>query len=128
MEELGQGIDRSFGTTTKVERFERYPATVNDPEVTARAQEVVRALVGPDALETGLRLMGGEDMAFYLREITGCFIFLGVRNEAIGAVHPVHTPLLLIDEAALPVGVRAHSLMALDYLHRHASDAQTPKR
>ena len=42
------------------------------------------------------------------------------RNEAIGAVYPVHTPYLLIDEAALPVGVRAHCLMALDYLHRQA--------
>ena len=32
-------------------------------------------------------IMGGEDFAHYRREEARLFCFLGVRNEAIGAVH-----------------------------------------
>jgi metal-dependent amidase/aminoacylase/carboxypeptidase family protein len=44
------------------------------------------------------------------------FFILGVRNESLGAVHPLHSPKFVLDEAALPVGVRTMSLLAIDYL------------
>jgi len=53
--------------------------------------------------ETEVR-MGAEDFGFYTQLVPGCFFRLGVRNEAQGVVHNVHTPLFNIDESAIPTG------------------------
>ena len=55
--------------------------------------------------ETELR-MGAEDFGFYTHVVPGCFYRLGVRNEAKGIVHNVHTPKFNIDEDAIVKGVQ----------------------
>jgi IAA-amino acid hydrolase len=57
--------------------------------------------------------MGGEDFAFYLEKVPGCFVALGIRNDAIGANHFVHTPFFKVDEEALPLGAAMHVGFAL---------------
>jgi hippurate hydrolase len=37
--------------------------------------------------------------------IPGCFFRLGVRNEAAGIIHNVHTPHFNIDENAIEIGM-----------------------
>ena len=56
--------------------------------------------------------MGGEDFAYFAQRAPGLLIRLGVRSEASGAIHPGHSPLFRIDEAALPLGVITHVLFA----------------
>jgi metal-dependent amidase/aminoacylase/carboxypeptidase family protein len=41
---------------------------------------------------------------------------LGVRNEAKGVVHPVHSPRFDSDEDALPVGAETLARIAMDYV------------
>ncbi|NCT93431.1 MAG: amidohydrolase, partial [Chitinophagaceae bacterium] len=41
----------------------------------------------------------------YTQVIPGCFFRLGVRNEARGIIHNVHTPLFDIDENAIEIGM-----------------------
>ena len=60
--------------------------------------------------------LGGEDFAHYAQKVPGLFVFLGVRNESLGAIYPLHTPKFRLDEAALPLGVRTLALLAIDYL------------
>jgi len=48
--------------------------------------------------------MGAEDFGFYAQEIPACFYRVGVRNEATGIVHNVHTPKFNVDEEALQNG------------------------
>ncbi|MFX7582374.1 M20/M25/M40 family metallo-hydrolase, partial [Acinetobacter baumannii] len=57
-----------------------------------------------NVLETEMR-MGAEDFGYYTQVIPGCFFRLGVRNEAKGIVHNVHTPLFDIDERAIEIGM-----------------------
>nr|MBA2442772.1 amidohydrolase [Rubrobacter sp.] len=52
-------------------------------------------------------IMGGEDFAYYLREVPGCFFFVGAGNEEKGTTYPHHHPRFNIDEDALPVGIEA---------------------
>jgi hippurate hydrolase len=54
--------------------------------------------------ETEMR-MGAEDFGYYTQQIPGCFFRLGVRNEAKGIVHNVHTPKFDIDESAIAIGM-----------------------
>jgi len=45
--------------------------------------------------------------------VPGCFVMLGVRNEAAGAVYGVHHPKFVVDEQALPIGAALHVGFAL---------------
>ncbi|MCK4305617.1 MAG: amidohydrolase [Candidatus Eisenbacteria sp.] len=104
LDDLGRGLDKTFGTQTEVTVIERYPATVNDPEMTRLASSVAEELLGPGHVQTGLRLMGGEDMSFYLREVPGCFFFIGAGNAAKGISSPHHNPGFNLDEDSFVLG------------------------
>jgi len=92
------------------------PVTWNDPALGKRMKPTLVRAAGAAGVVESEPIMAGEDFAHYAQKVPGCFVFLGVRNEAIGAVHALHTPKLLIDEDALPLGVRTMALFALDFL------------
>jgi amidohydrolase len=124
---IAQGTAEALGAKAEIE-FEDYgPVVWNDPELGAQAIRSLARAVGEGNVVETLPVMGGEDFALYAKEVPGFYVFLGVRNESIGAVHAVHTPDFLVDEAALPLGVRAHCLMALDFLCGRGTDAERPK-
>ncbi len=62
--------------------------------------------------------MGGEDFAYYAERIPGCFIGLGIRNEAVGSIHSVHHPKFKVDEAACRSAPRCTSALALRSLEK----------
>jgi amidohydrolase len=105
LREIARGVDEACGTRTEVTVLERYPALVNDAGMSRHAREVAEEVLGGGQVEMGMRLMGGEDMAFFLREIPGCFFFLGGGNPQKGCDRPHHHPGFAIDEDAMPVGV-----------------------
>jgi amidohydrolase len=101
--------------------FDDYgPVVFNDPELGAGARLSLQRAVGKENVVEAQPVMGGEDFAQYVAKVPGFYVFLGARNEAIGAVHALHTPYMIVDEAALPLGVRAHCLMALDFLQQQS--------
>jgi amidohydrolase len=80
------------------------PAIVNPERAIAWARDAVCALLGAEALT---RLpepnLGGEDFAFYLEHLPGCFLRIGGRSPDGHAV-PAHTSRFLPDERAILVG------------------------
>jgi len=90
-----------------------YPATVNDAASWALAREVAGELLGAGAVLESPPIMGGEDFSFILERVPGCFVLLGVRNEAIGADKSLHHPQFIADEDALPIGAALHAAFAL---------------
>jgi amidohydrolase len=102
--EIAAGIDAAFGSRTRVEYIARYPALVNDAAMTRLAQGIAEGVLGEGRMQTDLLSMGGEDMSFYLREVPGCFFFLGAGNPDKGCTAPHHNPRFDLDEDALPLG------------------------
>jgi hippurate hydrolase len=49
--------------------------------------------------------MGGEDFAYYLERLPGCFVRLGAQVEGREG-YPAHSSRFDFDEAVLPVGAR----------------------
>ncbi len=93
-----------------------YPAVFNNENVTANATQLAKKFIGESNVEeTDLR-MGAEDFGFYAQKIPGCFFRLGVRNEAKGIVHNVHTSNFNIDEAALETGAGIMALLGVELL------------
>ena len=113
----------AHGSTAEIVFDDYGPVVWNDPELGSRMKPALVRAAGQQNVVEAQPVMGGEDFALYARRIPGCYVFLGVRNESIGAVHALHTPRLLLDEAALPLGVRTLSLMAIDYLRNESARA-----
>jgi len=93
-----------------------YPVTWNDPELARRMLPTLER-VAPIVVEAPPRT-GAEDFAFYAEQIPGFYVWLGVRSPDVGSADaaPNHSPRFLIDEDALPLGVRTLSHLAVDYL------------
>jgi len=113
---------KAHGTTAKIDHSAYGPVTWNDPELGARTKPSLVRAAGEKNVVEAQPVMGGEDFAHYAEKIPGFYIFLGVRNESIGAVHALHNPKFMLDEAALPLGVRALCLMAIDSLRVQSTE------
>jgi amidohydrolase len=109
---LSEGVAKAFGVSCEFHVEEGYPATRNDEKITEGVRAVLVEKLGEKALEP-MRLLGSEDMAYYLREVPGCYFFLGSRNVEKGCDAPHHAPRFDFDEDVLPLGVQlAHDVVA----------------
>jgi amidohydrolase len=93
--------------SAEIEWTEGYPATVNDPEMTDYVAKVAReALGGQRFLMAGRPSMGGEDFAYYLEKVPGCFFYVGVEPVGAGGCPSLHNDHFDFTDAAIGVGMR----------------------
>ncbi|MEX0740899.1 MAG: amidohydrolase [Pseudohongiella sp.] len=108
-------IAASAGATAEVDISLGYPVTSNDPELTRAMQPTLQRVVGDNLIESPL-ITGAEDFSYYANEVPGMFFFLGIAADDPDMVYPNHSPYFYADESALPVGVKAMTALALDFL------------
>ena len=82
-----------------------YQTVDNEPMITQASWQLADTYMGASNVEETEKRMGAEDFGYYSQVIPGCFYRLGVRNEAQGIIHNVHTPQFNVDEAAIENGV-----------------------
>ena len=101
---LAEGIAAAHGLVASVALTLGPPPIVNPDRPTAWARQAVESLLGADALvPLGITNMAGEDFAFYMERIPGCFMRVGARLPG-EAVIPAHTPQFHAAEESLFVG------------------------
>ncbi|MGP1387677.1 MAG: M20 family metallopeptidase [Thainema sp.] len=106
MEEVIAGVCQAHGATYKLDYWQLYPSVVNDRAIADLVRSVAEAVVEtPAGVVPECQTMGGEDMSFFLREVPGCYFFLGAANPEKGLAYPHHHPRFDFDETALGMGV-----------------------
>jgi amidohydrolase len=115
-------IAQSAGATAVVTLTPMNGAVVNDVALSERMAPTLRRVAGAGGSSIAQVTTTAEDFALYQEKIPGVFFFLGIapRDQDPKTVAPNHSPRFFVDEAALPVGVRALANMAVDYLARTA--------
>jgi len=95
-----------------------YPVTRNDEKLTERMLPTLRRAAGAENVMLGPLTGTAEDFSFFQQKVPGMFFFLGVtpKDQDPSKAAMNHSPLFFADEAALPVGVRVMTNLALDYL------------
>lgn len=113
---IAEGIAMSAGTTAEVIINKGYPVTSNDPALTARMMPTLER-IAPGNIKQSDLITGAEDFTYFQRQAPGVFVFLGITPAAqVGKAPQNHSPLFVVDEKALPTGVRALAHLAVDYL------------
>lgn len=111
------GIAEAMGAEVQLLIDVGYPTVDNDEQLTANAWQLASAFMDDEnILETELR-MGAEDFGYYTQKIPGCFFRLGVKNEAKGIIHNVHTPKFNIDEPAIETGAAIMAWLGATLTH-----------
>ncbi len=114
-------IAASQGATVDVQINLGYPVTFNNPELTDWAAPTLNR-VAPNGAHVRQAVLGAEDFSYYAQETPGLFFWLGIVPEGadLADAPANHSPLFYADEGALPVGMRALSHLAIDYLMKGA--------
>jgi amidohydrolase len=101
---MAQAVAATHRLTAEVVLSEGTPPLVNTVRASSIAQSAVHELLGESA-NTALPVanMGGEDFAFYLEKMEGCFMRIGTWSDGRSRVG-VHNPRFDPDEAAIFVG------------------------
>jgi amidohydrolase len=101
---LAHAVAASHRLTAEVTTGEGTPPLVNTARGAAWAQLAAKELLGDASLcSLPVANMGGEDFAYYLERMDGCFMRLGTWSEGRSR-SGVHTPRFDPDEEALFVG------------------------
>jgi len=82
-----------------------YPTVDNDPVFTDQVWGMAEQWMGKEHVEETEMRMGAEDFGYYSQQIPGCFFRIGVRNQAQGIIHQVHTPRFNVDERVIEEGI-----------------------
>ena len=105
IERLVNGIAASVGAPEpELEYYMGTAAGFNNPELVQECREVFRRILGPENEYTYPAGMGGEDFAYFAREVPGFQFRLGVgRPDREMALHRSN---LDIPEEAIAIGMR----------------------
>lgn len=119
VEETAQGIAAALGAQANVHYRRLSAPLVNDAKLSALMSEAARGVVGAGNVRTGVRTMGGEDMAYFLERVPGCFAFVGSAPRG-GTASPHHSPTFDIDEESLVLGAELLTRTAVAYLDQRS--------
>jgi amidohydrolase len=94
------------------------PVLMNDPALTARVTESLRAVLGADAVKTSGLLTVAEDFAHIANAVPSAYYWVGVTPPAQDpkSAPDNHSDLFYVDEAGISVGMRTLLRVAVDFL------------
>lgn len=115
MREILEGITAAGGGTFTLEYKRNTPATINDPDLTARMAPTLERIAGAENVDVVDPTMGGEDFAYFANEIPGFYWRVGqVAPGTESGDH--HTPTYRADDTMIPYAIRSMATMVMDYL------------
>lgn len=112
---LVSGIARAHGVDVDTDYVEGRPPTLNDPEETAFARDVITGTFGDDRYSPLANpFTGAEDFARVLAEVPGCFVALGALPPGADPekVPFNHSPRAVFDDSVLPDGAALFAELA----------------
>lgn len=110
MRDVAQHTCAAFGATCTFEFARNYPPTVNHPEETAFAQQVMAGIVGEAGVLVQEPTMGAEDFSYMLQAVPGAYCFIGngdgVHREMGHGEGPctLHNPSYDFNDELIPLG------------------------
>ena len=108
MQDIIDGVSKSFGAEIVLKYKEGYPPTVNHEGPTKLVLAASSMVVGKGAGYPYLS-MGGEDFSYYLQKVPGCFFFVGSAPDKKNILStPHHCSHFDIDERSLLIGASVY--------------------
>jgi len=114
MREILDGITQAGGGSAEFTYERGNPVTVNNPALTARMSPTLARVVGEGRLEQLPPMTAAEDFSYFAQRVPGLYFSLGTTKPGTTS-GGLHTPTMIADDGAIPVGIRAMTSLVLDY-------------
>jgi hippurate hydrolase len=104
---LATGIAAAHGLSARADVIPGFPVTVCDARAVDLGEAVAGAIGAPVQFHRlSHPIMGAEDFAYVLEKVPGAMFFLGVAAPDVDPrqCRSIHSPRMVVDEAALPLG------------------------
>ena len=118
LEDMVEGVARSFGITATLNIIEGYPVLVNNPILADHVVTFAGEILGAGNVHSGLPRMGAEDFAFFCQKWGGVMVGIGCHDPIKGFQHGLHSPYFDLDERVLDVGTRLFGYVLTQYLKK----------
>ena len=116
--EVIHGVAEANGATVDLDMIYGYSGVVNHAETTDIVASAVKEVLGQKSLVVYQDpTLLTEDFGYFIEKTPGTFYHIGVRNPELDAVHPLHSGLFRVDEAAIPEAAAVHAQVMWDFLH-----------
>jgi amidohydrolase len=116
MDRIIEGVTGALRGTHNLDYRFGYPQLANDEDMVRLVQGVAAHVVGEEQTIEIPPSMVTDDFAFFLKEVPGCYFFVGAGNPERGLDHPHHNARFDFDENAMLVGAEMMVRVALKYL------------
>lgn len=119
--EVARATAAAHAVEAMVEITPGFPVTVCDERAVALCRAVTAELFGETAwTPLPAPIMGAEDFSYVLEKVPGAMVFLGVAAEGDDwrSCCSIHSPRMVVDEAALPRGAALLAGCATRFLDR----------
>ena len=114
MEEVVRNVAAVKGADYQFEYDYRFPPLINNRKMTNLVQQAANKMLGPARLRQAAKPnMGGEDFAYFAREVPACFFFLGIAPAGSSIQH--HQPEFVVDDDVLKDGIAVLSQAVVDF-------------
>lgn len=118
--QMSHAIAEMNDGSVDVKYFDGYPALLNTKELVEQAIDTIQSTrrfekvleIGP---MTGAAMVG-EDFAYYLQEVPGAFLNIGVGNPQNEEAYPLHHPKFELDESGLVKGMEVYLTLLTHHL------------
>lgn len=116
LRQIVEGVSVCHNARAEVALHRGEPAVVNDPDMVEIIRRVGTSLLGQENTLSAPGWTAADDFSFYSEKCPSVYFRLGIRNEAVGSVHPLHHPDFRVDEQALVKGASVLCAAAQDFL------------
>ncbi len=107
LREVVDGVAQACQVKAQVSIAYSLPSVNNDDHLTRLCRQAIHGVVGEEGLVYVEKpSMGGEDFAWYLHEVPGLMLRLGVGTP-LQKVRHLHSSCFDINESSLPIGTRS---------------------
>jgi len=125
MRRITQQFGKMYDVSVELDFEDGAPAVVNDPGAVRNVAVSVGEMFGEQAIyNIPQTSMGGEDFAYYLRELPGAFIRVGTSSGKETSF-PLHHHHFDIDERPLAPTARLMSTVLINHLNNQALLSKT---
>lgn len=120
--EVLNGVAQSHRAKVELDIRRGEPPVVNDKELTRLVSESAAHHLGAENVLDAPGWTAADDFGFYSEKRPSVYFRLGIRDEGVGSVYPLHHPKFRVDEAALPAGAVTLVQAAKRFLAADADD------
>jgi len=117
IKKTAEAIAESSGAEADVTINIGYPVTYNNLDLTRKMVPTLMKAAGEDNVKIIPAVTGAEDFSFFAEKVPGLYFFTGGMDPT-GEIpaYPHHTPDFYIDESGMVTGVKAMTMLTLDFM------------